>query len=148
MLTAKKSPKSSSGPGGSMWGPQLGEDICMVDCVRGKDCSCTCARTAPGPGPAQTTVKPRSRPPLRFSGLELEVGSGLREISWRGSDTLLQSWHQPCWYPGDEDGATSSTFSAVFKEHFTTTLYSFSSDGIGSKTHRCLYRTCSWVLME
>lgn len=83
MLTAKKSPKSSSGPGGSMWGPQLGENICMVDCVRGKDCSCTCARTGPGPGPARTTVKPRSRPPLRFSGLELEVCSGLRDLMAR-----------------------------------------------------------------
>lgn len=72
MLTAKKSPKSSSGPGGSMWGPPLGENICMVDCARGKDYSCTCARTGPGPGPgpARTTVKSRSRPPLRFSSLE------------------------------------------------------------------------------
>lgn len=76
MLTARKSPKSSSGPGGSMWGPQLGENICMVDCVREND-SCACATTGPGPGLARTTVKTRPRPPLRFSSLQLEMRSGL-----------------------------------------------------------------------
>ncbi|XP_056882868.1 copper-transporting ATPase 2 isoform X2 [Takifugu flavidus] len=74
MLTAKKSPKSSSGPGGSMWGPQLGENICMVDCAREKDCSCTCARAGPGPGPARTTNHAEV-PTHGFDNLAYEYGS-------------------------------------------------------------------------
>lgn len=91
---------------------------------------------------------PSAAPVLQFR-IRSGFWAGLREIVWRGSDTLLQGWHQPCWYRGDEDGTTSSTTecSAVFKEHFTATLYRFSSDRIVSKTHRCLYGTCLWVLM-
>lgn len=128
MLTAKKSPKSSSGPDGSMWGPQLGENICMVDCVRGKDCSCTCARTGPGPGPgpARTTVKPRSRPPLRFSTLEFEVCSGLAGDRFRGTS------HVGTLAMTTEQHPQRHRLSAVFKEYFTTTLHSFSSDTIAS----------------
>lgn len=95
MLAANWSPKSSPGPdrSGSDRRPELGEDICMVDCAREEDRTCARTRAAPGPCPCpRTAVGPgpvlRSACPATSTNVP-----GWAELIYgeAGSDSVLQS---------------------------------------------------------